>query len=89
MDIQIKYATKSGTTHEHITHVGNDSQTWTVAQAVALLDSKQHTMFVQEVGKRAEVGVRQGTRGKYLQTYADGVWQNNLLSLPPCKVAAA
>jgi hypothetical protein len=89
MEIQIKYATTSGGTHEHITHVGNDAKTWTLAQAVASLDSKQDTMFVQEVGKRAEVRVRQGANKRFLQTYADGVWGNNLLALPACKVAAA
>jgi Protein of unknown function (DUF3892) len=34
-------------------------------------------------GNRADVGVVTPTHGaKYLRTYADGVWTDNLLALP-------
>lgn len=37
-------------------------------------------------GNRAYVGTRENARGtKYLQTYADDVWTDNLLVLPECR----
>jgi len=36
-------------------------------------------------GNKAFVGALENAQGtKYVRTYADGVWTNNLLSLPPC-----
>jgi hypothetical protein len=36
-------------------------------------------------GNKASVGARENNNGtKYLQTYADQVWTDNLLSLPEC-----
>ena len=35
-------------------------------------------------GKRANVGVVNGPNGKYVRTYADGVWNDNLLALYEC-----
>lgn len=36
-------------------------------------------------GNRANVGARENSNGtKYLQTYADQVWTDNLLALPEC-----
>jgi hypothetical protein len=40
---------------------------------------------VDSRGNRADVGARENSNGtKYVQTYADKVWTNNLLSLPEC-----
>ena len=37
-------------------------------------------------GNEARVGTRKHTNGtKYLQTYADRVWTDNLLALPECR----
>jgi hypothetical protein len=37
-------------------------------------------------GNTANVGTREHTNGtKYLQTYADKVWSDNLLALPECR----
>lgn len=37
-------------------------------------------------GNRVNVGTREHANGtKYLQTYADQVWTDNLLSLPECR----
>ncbi|MBK6691261.1 MAG: DUF3892 domain-containing protein [Myxococcales bacterium] len=88
-DNRIKYATKSGTTHEHITHLGNDTETWPVADVVRRIDGRVDTFYTFEAGTRANVATRQGTYRKYVQTQTDGVWQNNLLALPPCRVRAA
>lgn len=36
-------------------------------------------------GNRAYVGTRENAFGtRYVQTYADGIWTDNLLSLPTC-----
>lgn len=37
-------------------------------------------------GNQARVGTREHSNGtKYLQTYADGIWTDNLLALPECR----
>ena len=87
--IRIKYATKAGNHYEHITHVGDDTRTWPVEHVILWIELKVATFYVEENGKRAYVAVVKGVRRKYLQTHADGVWQNNLLSLPPCRLRAA
>lgn len=78
-------------THEHITHVGGPSPDgngrWkaSVPEVVAAIESKTHRFYTMEGGKMAWVGVRTGPTGrKYLQTFADGVWTNNLLALKEC-----
>ena len=93
-DVKIKCITLSDTNrvHEHITHVGSDQFTppgsrWTVAQVVSAIENKQHTFYVQSASSgRANVGVVDPGNGrpKYIRTYADGKWNNNLLSLPSC-----
>lgn len=77
--------------HEHITHLGNPpAWLWTREQVVASIDAKTNTFFVRDplTGKRADVGVVREEAGKapYLRTYADGCWDNNLLSLNQCPV---
>jgi hypothetical protein len=76
--------------HERITHVGGANPAggrWkdTVANIVAFIESKHHRFYTSEDGSSAWVGVRTSTAGnKFLQTYADGVWRDNLLALPEC-----
>ena len=75
--------------HEHITHVGNPSQNWvrTREQVVALIEAKTDTFYVLDprTRKRANVAaVRQAGKAAFLQTHADGDWNNNLLSLNQC-----
>jgi len=52
------------------------------------IEAKTNTFYVIDPasGKKAYVGVVHPTDGRapYLQTHADGVWTNNLLSLPQC-----
>ncbi|WP_413289294.1 DUF3892 domain-containing protein [Bdellovibrio sp. HCB337] len=87
-DIQITCITLSGgKSHEHITHVGNPSGRSPVADIIAWINNRTHTFYVIDprTGKRAQVGVVNPTSGKpYIRTYADGVWGDNLLSLPLC-----
>lgn len=74
--------------HEHITHLGNPPiWRWTREQVIASIDAKTNTFFVRDPhsGKRADVGVvREAGKVPYLRTYADGTWNNNLLSLNQC-----
>ncbi|MBU9832453.1 MULTISPECIES: DUF3892 domain-containing protein [Rahnella] len=93
-DVQITCITLSSTNkvHEHITHVGSPNFTpqgskMTVAQVVNHIENKTHTFFVQAASAgRADVGVVDPGNGspKFIRTYADGKWNNNLLSLPLC-----
>jgi len=77
--------------HEHITHVAgpkpDGSGRWrdSVSNVVAFVENKQHRFYTQEGNAFAWVGVKTSAAGhKFLQTYADGVWKDNLLALPEC-----
>jgi hypothetical protein len=77
--------------HDHITHVGgpkpDGSGRWkdTTANVVRFIEQKTHRFYTYESGVKAWVGVNTSAAGnKFLQTYADGVWTNNLLALNEC-----
>jgi len=70
--------------YEGITHLGNSTGKWTRHQVINWIDSKEHTFFTLVGGNRGTIGVVDGNNGKYLRTYADGKWNDNLLSLPEC-----
>jgi hypothetical protein len=75
--------------HEHITHIGNPAAgwKWPREKVIASIEEKSNTFFVLDpwTGKRSDVGmVRSVGRSPYLRTYADGDWNNNLLSLDQC-----
>ena len=78
--------------HEHITHVGNptDGWMWKREDVIKSIESKTNTFYVidQKTGKRAYVGVRHPEDGRspFLQTYSDGLYNDNLLSLNQCPV---
>ncbi|HEX3458112.1 MAG TPA: DUF3892 domain-containing protein [Candidatus Baltobacteraceae bacterium] len=78
-----------GIRHEHIANLkAVDATTGapyqdTRANWVAWMEQKGNSSFVQDnYGNRAEVGVRSNGNTKWLQTYADKVWTDNLLALP-------
>ena len=84
---QITCITKPNTSskHEHITHVGGPAFGKKPRETVVMeIDNKINTYFTQENGNHAWVGTVDGPTGKYLRTYADGRWNDNLLSLPQC-----
>jgi hypothetical protein len=91
-DVQIICITKPHphSPHEHITHVGNPpSWIWPREQVIASIDAKTNTFYVMDAfsGQRSDVGVvREAGKAPYLRTYADGNWNNNLLSLNQCPV---
>lgn len=75
--------------HEHITHIGNTLSNWRMTRemAIAQIDGKINSFFTVDrgTGKRAHIGVvRETGKVPYLRTYADGVWNDNLLSLAEC-----
>jgi hypothetical protein len=62
---------------------------WPREQVVASIDAKTNTFYVLDPvhRKRADIGVvREAGKAPYLRTYADGRWDNNLLSLTQCPV---
>jgi hypothetical protein len=79
-----------GTSHEHIVHCWwtnpgtGESGDHTRAEIVRWIEvDKGHAYVEQIAGQRATVGVVDPRVGaKYLRTYADGHWNNNLLALP-------
>lgn len=91
-DCQITCITKPHpqSPHEHITRVGNPpTWVWEREKVVASIDEKSNTFYVLDPtsGKRSDVGVvREAGKAPYLRTYADGVWNNNLLSLNQCRI---
>lgn len=68
--------------HEHISHLGNSEGMWTRAQVVAWIESGQFGFYTTVKGYTATVYVRTRGTTKYVQTAADGVWNDNLLALP-------
>jgi hypothetical protein len=70
---------------EGITHLGVAGLwKWTREQVIQSIENKSNTFYTMVNGKRADIGVVNGPNGKYLRTYADGVWNDNLLALPEC-----
>lgn len=75
--------------HEHITHLGNSTGgwVWTREKVIESIDAKSNIFYVLDPqnSKRANIGVvREAGKAPYLRTYADGQWNNNLLSLNQC-----
>lgn len=75
--------------YEGITHLGNPNSSnggwkWTRADVIASIEAKTNTFYTLVNGNRGDIGVVNGPTGKYVRTYADGQWNDNLLSLPEC-----
>ena len=77
--------------HERITHAGgpkpDGSGRWkdTVANIIGFIERKEHRFYTQEGDSRAWVGVQVSAAGnKYIQTYANDRWTDNLLALREC-----
>ncbi len=76
-------------THDHITHIGNNTQNWCMTRetAIARIEAKTEAYFTLDrvSGKKAYIGVvREAGKVPYLRTYADGKWNNNLLEQAEC-----
>ncbi len=89
-DLRVTCITKPhrASAHEHITHLGGGGMKWTREEVIRMINAKINMYHVVDPvsGKRTYVGVVRPTDGRapFLQTYADGVWNNNLLALPEC-----
>jgi hypothetical protein len=90
-DCQITCITKPHplSPHEHISHVGNSISGWIITTELVIrnIELGIDTFFVIDpiTGGRVDVGVRRlPGRRPFIQTYADGNWNNNLLSLNQC-----
>jgi hypothetical protein len=90
-DVQVTCITKPHpqSPHEHITQLGNPRAgwTWPREQVITSIEAKSNTFYVLDprTGKRADIGVvRVAGHAPYLRTHADGVWNDNLLSLNQC-----
>ena len=88
-DVQVKCINKQprNDTHEGITHLGGAGWKWTRAEVIQSIENRTNTFFTYVSGKRADVGVVQGTNGKYVRTYADDYYNDNLLALIECVAA--
>lgn len=79
-----------GTSHQHIVRLwwvnpaDGDQGDNTRAELVAWIEDKGGKAYVEDrFGNRVDVGVVTPAYGqKYLRSYADGVWTDNLLALP-------
>jgi hypothetical protein len=88
-DVRVTCITKPDrdNSHEHITHLGGNGWKWTREQVIASIEQETNTFFVLDAAKhRADVKVVDpgNGRARYVRTYADGVWTDNLLALPNC-----
>ena len=85
-DVQVTCINKQprNDTHEGITDLGGSGWKWTRQQVINSIEGKTNTFYTKVNGKRADVAVRNGQYGKYVQTHADDEWNNNLLALPEC-----
>ena len=90
MDLQVTCINKQPrqNPHEGITHLGGPGGAgwWSTRQQVVdAINRREHTFYTHVNGNRANVGVVEGPNGPYVRTYADGVWNDNLLALPECR----
>ena len=70
---------------EAITHLGGSGWRLTRQQVVAYIEARRYAFYTLVGGRRAGLAVRVSAGGtKYVQTHADGYWNNNLLALPEC-----
>lgn len=71
--------------HDGITHLGGSGWHWPRSQVIQSIENRTNTFYKLVNGKRADVGVVEGPNGKYVRTYADGYYNDNLLALPECR----
>jgi hypothetical protein len=88
-DVQVTCITKPNvnSSFEHITHLGGVGWKWTREEVIQSIDAKTNTFYVRDsAGHRSDIGVVDpgNGRARYLRTYADGDWNNNLLALKQC-----
>ncbi len=85
-DVRVTCITKPAreSRNEAITHLGGAGWRWPRADVIASIEARTNTFYTLVNGNRGDIGVVNGATGKYLRTYADGQYNDNLLSLPEC-----
>jgi hypothetical protein len=96
-EFEVNSVLMSGTgrhTHEHITDIGNNDSPspWKISResAVRRIDGGKEAFYTFNTFRTQKVYlhvVRPPGRPAYVQTEADGILSDNLLSLPPCSPA--
>ncbi len=76
VNVRQKYPRREG-----ITHLGGAWGTSTKADVIRDIQTRTHTYYTLEGGRRAELKVE---GGEFVETYADGTKANNLLNLQDC-----
>ncbi|MFY9988993.1 MAG: DUF3892 domain-containing protein [Chthoniobacterales bacterium] len=76
-------------TLEHITHIGNNDSLWKISRgsAVRRIEGGNEEFYTFKIFKTQKVYlyvVRPTGRPAYVETQADGILSDNLLSLPAC-----
>lgn len=79
-----------GNSHQHIVRLwwtdpsSGDTGDNSRAEIIAWMETQHGKVYVEDAaGNQVDVGIVTPASGpKYLRTYADGVWTNNLLALP-------
>lgn len=87
-DVLVTCVTKPdrNSSHEHITHLGGTGWTWPVRSVIEAIEARTYTFYTEVGGKRADIAVNDRNGKKFVQTHADGYWNNNLLSLNACPI---
>ncbi|WP_343669088.1 DUF3892 domain-containing protein [Chitinophaga sp.] len=67
-----------------ITHLGGYGWKLTKIQVIQAIESGAESFYTLVGGNRTEIGIVNAPAGKYLRTYADDQWNDNLLELPEC-----
>ena len=82
--------------HDRITHAGGPSPDgagrWkdTVPNIVRFIEGNEHRFYTGEGNGRTWVGVQTSAAGnKYIQTHANGEWNDNLLAQRECRSSAS
>ncbi|MEZ5938762.1 MAG: DUF3892 domain-containing protein [Hyphomonadaceae bacterium] len=88
-DVQVSCINKQprDNPYEGITHLGGTGGggwKWSRQQVIDSIRNGSNTFYTSVDGNRGDIGVVEGPNGPYLRTYADGEWNDNLLSLPEC-----
>jgi len=85
-DLQVTCINKNprDNSHKGITHLGGNTWKWTRNEVITSIENGTNTFYTLAGGKRANVRVINDSNGKYLRTYADGLFNDNLLALPEC-----
>lgn len=85
-DVQVRCINKQprDNPYEGITHLGGSGWKLTRQQVIQSIQEKTNTFYTLVNGNRGYIGIVNGPNGPYLRTYADGQWNDNLLSLPEC-----